>query len=129
VIPKKSALLAQYVLFQRCRKLIEEKAGWQEQVNLMAVSQVLTNLKYNDPELLDILGGKKIMLESPVLQKLIAETKHDYILKLLQSRFGSLPKETVAHVRRIRKEKRLDVLFELAMECKSLEEFQEKLHS
>ena len=37
--------------------------------NLLAVTQVMTRLRYNDPSYWAILGGKKTMMESPLIKE------------------------------------------------------------
>ena len=54
----------------------------------MAVCQVLTRLKYNEPQLLAIFGGKQIMIESPLIQEIVAERMHKDILGVLEARLG-----------------------------------------
>jgi hypothetical protein len=47
--------------------------------NLLAVTQVLAYLRYNDVGLLTILGGRRIMLESPLIDELVLEKYGDVI--------------------------------------------------
>ncbi len=56
------------VLVRQCRERIDQQAGPQERDNLLAVTQVMTRLRYNDLSLLTILGGRQAMIESPLLQ-------------------------------------------------------------
>ena len=44
-----------------------------EKENLLAVTQFLARLRYNDEALFEILGGRKAMIESPLLQELKKE--------------------------------------------------------
>ena len=60
-------------IFQECRARIDRDAPPEERENLLAVTQVLAGLRYNDPGLFQILGGREAMIESPVLQELKAE--------------------------------------------------------
>lgn len=46
-------------LLQRCRDLIDREASHQERPNLLAVTQVLTNLRFPDPQLLILFEGDK----------------------------------------------------------------------
>ena len=76
---------------------IDQQADTLERENLLAVTQVLAGLRYNDPGLFQILGGRKAMIESPVLQELKAEwtseaareTIRSAIVEFLVARFGS----------------------------------------
>ena len=61
------------IVIQRCRDAIEQNAAAGEKANLLAVTQVLTHLRYNDPGLLTILGGRQVMLESPLIDELFVE--------------------------------------------------------
>jgi hypothetical protein len=54
-------------MLQRCREVIEQHAPPGEKANLLAVTQVLTFLRYNDKGMLTVLGGKEVMLEIPFL--------------------------------------------------------------
>ena len=53
-----------------CRARIDAEAPPGEHENLLAVPQVLAGLRYNDPRLFELLGGRDAMIESPVLQEL-----------------------------------------------------------
>src|SRR5262249_7726323 len=57
------------VLLRRCRDVIDSVPLEEERWNLLAVTQVLARLRYNDPKLLDILGGKRAMIESPLIDE------------------------------------------------------------
>ena len=39
------------------------------------------------------------MIESPLLQKMIAESKHDDILAILKDRFQTVPRDITKHLR------------------------------
>lgn len=79
----------------------EERAPVGEKANLLAVTQVLTGLRYNDTgllgRLLNILGGRQVMIESPLIQELVAEntrtTVQADILAILETRFGEVPQD------------------------------------
>jgi len=62
-------------LIRRCREHIDQESPPGEHENLLAVTQVLTGLRYNDPKLLHLLGGREAMIESPVLQEFVRERK------------------------------------------------------
>ena len=47
-----------------CRERIDQQAMPTERDNLLAVSQILAKLRYNDAGLLNILGGRQAMIES-----------------------------------------------------------------
>ncbi|MGO9464000.1 MAG: hypothetical protein ACLQIB_51335 [Isosphaeraceae bacterium] len=60
-------------ILRECRDRIDRDAPAGEQENLLAVTQVLARLRYNDERFFQLLGGRKAMIESPVLQELKAE--------------------------------------------------------
>jgi hypothetical protein len=45
----------------------------------LVVSPVIPGLRIPDPELLRLLGGQQTMFDSPLLQKMRAETIHELI--------------------------------------------------
>jgi hypothetical protein len=45
-----------------------------ERANPLVVAQVLAGLRYNDPVPLALLGGRRAMIESPVLRELLGLT-------------------------------------------------------
>ena len=71
------ASLARYdgppeVLLQRCRDRIDRDGG-KHTANLLAVAQVFAKLHFDKPEWLDILGGRKMIIETPLIQEIGAE--------------------------------------------------------
>ncbi len=46
------------IVLQRCREVIDRHAPDEEHESLITVTQVFTRLRYKDPNLLSILGGK-----------------------------------------------------------------------
>jgi hypothetical protein len=91
------------------------------------VPQVLAGLCYNDPGLLAVFGGREAMIESPVLQELLAERAHQLILGLLEDRFGPVPAEVIGALSAIKDEERLKQLNKLAARCTNLEAFRQQL--
>src|SRR5437879_5628775 len=93
---------------------IDEQAPPEEHDNLLAVSQVLVQLRYNDPEPLAILGGERIMIESPLINRIVAEstqkTMQEDILEFLEARFGAVPEEISEGLRKVRARKKLKAL-------------------
>lgn len=124
-------------VIRRCRELIESEASQDERADLLAVTQVLTRLRYNDSHLLAILGGQAVMIESPLLDELRAEwtasammdVKTDDILSVLQARFGPVPQDLGDAIRRIKDLSLLDALLEAAAKCQDMATFQALLHS
>jgi hypothetical protein len=65
-------------LLRRCRERIEQQARPEEQANLLAVTQVMTALRYNEQTLLSILGGRTMLaVESPLIKELLQERSRD----------------------------------------------------
>ena len=116
-------------LLEECRQRIEEQALPDERENLLAVSQVLARLRYQDSALLSILGGKQVMIESPLIKEIVAETKHDDIVRVLGGRFGTIPGELTARLGKITSEKKLNDLLAYSGQCPDLEAFRKRLQS
>jgi hypothetical protein len=77
--------------------------------------------------LLTILGGMQVMIESPLIQEIVACTKHDMILQFLEGRFGAVPADVAMRVRRISDEDKLRELTRYAARCSGPEAFQAEL--
>jgi hypothetical protein len=118
-------------VFRRCREVIDSAALPDQRADLLAVTQVLAGLRYNNPQWLRILGGRRAMIESPVLRELEAEwtarAKADGVLRVVRARFGSVPPSLRAGVRAIDSEERLNALLESAARCPDLETFRSQL--
>jgi hypothetical protein len=118
-------------IFRECRSRIDRHASALERENLLAVTQVLAGLRYNDPGLFQILGGHKAMIESPVLQELKAEwtseaareTIRSAIVEFLVARFGAGAEGLGAQMETINDEVRLKELVRYAAVCPDLEAF------
>ncbi len=116
-------------LLERCAEKIEREAHPQDRANLLAVSQVLAPLRFPNPDLLNLLGGQQAMIESPLLQKMRAETAHKLILVILKGRFGTVPRDVTRHLSEIIDEERLQRLSLLAATCPDLAAFRDALLS
>jgi hypothetical protein len=121
-------------IFRQCRARIDEDAPANEKENLLAVTQVLAGLRYNDPNLFQLFGGRQAMIESPVLQELKAEwtregaieaTRKD-IARILAARFGVDAKSLEAELKSVDVD-HLGNLVELAATCPNLESFRMQL--
>ena len=64
------------------------------------------------------------MIESPLIQDLIAERTYHYLVTVLETRFGTIPLELVTALRAVTDEKKLSELFRLATSCSDLAAFQ-----
>ncbi len=133
-------------MVQRCREVIEQHAPPGEKANLLAVTQVLTYLRYNDAGLLTILGGRKVMLESPLIDELVmekygdeltkltakiqetaCETARSDILAVLEARFGDLPRDLREEIESIHDERQFRGLVRSAVSCPDLDAFRDAI--
>ena len=124
-------------LAQVCRDRIEAEASSDERENLLAVTQVLAQLRYNDANLLTILGGKQVMIKSPLIEEIVAEATatatatataargHKSILEFLSGRFGDVPAKIEQRIRSSVTDDELSALTRLAATCSSLDDFRE----
>jgi hypothetical protein len=85
-------------LLLTCRERIEQQGRAEEQDNLIAVTQVMTYLRYNDQSLLSLIGGKKMIVETPLIQEILAEDRQKLVLEQLKKKFGEVPPDLVAKV-------------------------------
>lgn len=69
------------------------------------------------------------MFESPMLQRIQAETFHKAILAVLKARFGTVPQTVAQPLRAILGEKKLTALATHAAQCSDMEAFREELLS
>jgi hypothetical protein len=86
-----------------------------------------------------LFGGIQAMIESPLIQELLAETvaatraqtraetQRKAILRVLSSRFGSIPPDIVTALRPIQEEAKLNDLIDCATNCPNLEAFRARL--
>lgn len=120
-------------VLEQCRTIIERFGADDEKSSLLAVAQVLASLRYNDPSLLFLLGGRKAMIESPVLQEIVAETRAEAVfntmLDVLHARLGPIPPDLIATLHAVRDSEELKRLVNLAALCPDLPTFRAKLHS
>jgi hypothetical protein len=116
-------------IFRECRARIDQDALPGERENLLAVSQVLAGLRYDDPRLFQILGGREAMIESPVLQQLKAEWTQEgerkTIIKVLAARFGDEAEGLRTKLDMIDDETQLQELATLAAVCPDLAAFRD----
>jgi hypothetical protein len=118
-------------IFKECRARIYRDASRDEHDNLLAVSQFLARLNYNDPRLFQVLGGRKAMIESPMLKELMAEntrkTMQTAILNFLVGRFGSEARALRPALKAIKDDQLLSSLSSQAGKCPDLESFKKLL--
>ncbi|HTU90171.1 MAG TPA: hypothetical protein VMF69_08870 [Gemmataceae bacterium] len=118
-------------ILQRCRDRIDREAPHQERPSLLAVTQVLTKLRFPDPQLLTLFGGRQIMIDSPLIRELVAEntqeTLQQAIVRFLEGRFGTVSDALAARIKAVRKKKDLDSLVSFAGQCPDLAAFEARL--
>jgi hypothetical protein len=122
-------------MLHRCRDAIERNAPAGEKPSLLAVTQVLAFLRYNNRGLLTILGGTKAMLELPFLDELFAEKyenllgarTRENIVAVLETRFGDVPRNLVEEIESVVDEKHLKRLVRSAAACPDLAAFREAI--
>jgi hypothetical protein len=119
------------VLMQRSREAMDQWIGSPEHRNLLAAAVTLASLKYKDPKLLDILGGRKAVIESPLWQELFAEQfaekMHRSIGNVLRTRLGDIPADVEAAINSVRDEGQLDRANVLAAQARSFAAFRRQL--
>jgi hypothetical protein len=118
------------MLLQRCRDRIDREGG-EQRANLLAVTQVFAHLHFNKPHWLDILGGTKAMIESPLIQGIVAESSQaaqvKFMIHQLKGRFGPVGPNITAGLAQIKSEEKLLRLGLHVTTCKSLEAFEDRL--
>jgi len=127
-------------IVRRCRDHIDRDAPPKEHENLLAVTQFLLGLRYNDltlrGRLRELLGGHQAMIESPILQEIEAEftrkgateARQKDILNVLVARFGNAA-ETLEDELKAVEFNRLDELVKVAAKCRSLASFRKQVSS
>jgi hypothetical protein len=122
-------------MIRQCRARIDQVTLPDEHENLLAVTQFLARMRYNDPKLFEILGGPKAMIESPLLQELKAEwtqeamreAKIEDLMTFLVGRFGSKAESLETEIKAIGDEARLKELIKYAATCRTLGSFRKQL--
>ena len=128
-------------IIRRCRARIDAAAPPSpEHENLLAVTQFLLGLRYNEKPLQNklrgLLGGHKAMIESPIYQEIVEESERNgetramrrNILNILVSRFGPAARALEVELQAVEYE-RLDDLVTFAAKCRNLASFRKRLLS
>lgn len=83
-------------LLRRCRERLDDAPAG-ERANLLAVSQVLTGLRFKSRALLELFGGNQAMIESPVIEELLLSrdlyTRRMVLLESLADELGAVPED------------------------------------
>jgi predicted transposase YdaD len=114
-------------LLRQCREQIDRRASSREHANLLAVTQVMTRLRFPDEGLLTILGGSRAMIESPLIQEIEAKSNHQVVLKFLEARFGPVPDPLRSDLAKVLDRDAILKLAEFAAVCTDLEAFRTRL--
>ena len=114
---------------RRCRGRIDRDAPPNEHENLLAVTQFLSRLRYNNAKLFQILGGRRAMIESPLVDELKAEWTRETLIHFLVARFGPKAEALETEIKGISDEARLKELIKHAATCRSLSSFRKQLAS
>jgi hypothetical protein len=123
-------------MLRRCRQRIDQ-APEEEQENLLAVTQVMAQMRYNEASLLSIFGGTPMFDDSPLVLaaierasvKIRAKTAREHIQQVLETRFDDLSPQIVERLNAIVDERRLRDLLSEAVRCASLDDFRARLVS
>src|SRR5262249_13634636 len=71
--------------------------------------------------------GQWIMIESPLIQELIAEVRQQFLVRVLTVRFGTVPAEVCSALQTVTEDADLDELIGLAACCPNLDAFPARL--
>ncbi len=129
-------------IFRECRERIERDAPEEERENLRVVTHFLAGLRYNDPGVFQLLGGKEAMLKvkSPLLRKIIDEATQEgrrdgerqaterALVRVLMARFGAEAEAMKTALRSI-SVARLEDLLVFASACPDLDAFRKRIAS
>ncbi len=139
-------------LAQQVRGLVDRQVGDPgQQANLLAVCQVFAEINYSDARVFEILGGRKMALQSAWMREAFTEeiekakteseaiglargkaegitigtatAKTEAILHVLRRRFTLVPHDVVTRVQQIDNLALLDTLLDRALACRRLEQF------
>ena len=116
-------------ILEQCAGRIEREAPPRQQGDMLAVAEVMTGLRFSDPDFLTIFQRERTMIESPVVKRWKAESLHEAILDVLKDRFHSTPRDVTKPLRAILDEKKLRQLNIVAAKCADLDAFRQAIQS
>jgi hypothetical protein len=93
-------------LLAQCRLRIEQQAKPEEKDNLLAVTRVMAEARYNDPQLLSLLLGgqimsfEKVLLDTPAGQRFLAERERETAQRVERETAQRVERETAQRVER-----------------------------
>jgi hypothetical protein len=70
---------------------------------------------------------KRAMIESPLINEIVAERTQNNIVEVLRARFDEVPEGIIERLRKITADKKLTTLIKYAVQCPSLESFRKRL--
>ncbi len=95
------------------------------------MAQVFARLHFDKPEWLEILGGSKAVIESPLIQEIVQESRRagevKSILHILEGKFRTLGPEIAAGLAQVKEEEKLLRLSLSAATCLNLQAFEDAL--
>jgi predicted transposase YdaD len=127
-------------IVSRCKLRIDREMSSPEREDLLTVAQFLLKLRYDKEPLLktlrDLLGGREVMIQSPLYQEIVEEAKREgatqarrqVILETLEERFGPEARDLEVELNAVEFD-RLREFHKFALKCDSLEGFRERLSS
>jgi hypothetical protein len=116
-------------IVEQCVERIEREADPGQQGDMLAITEVMTGLRFPGSELVSLFQGKHAMIESPVVQRWKSEGAQDLILAMLKKRFKTVPRDLTKSLRAIQDEEKLAALSFRASDCKDLDAFRQALGS
>jgi hypothetical protein len=131
LLPLTRSRHAPETLLQQCRERIERQGRPEERSTLTAVTAILTSLRFGHPEhWLELLGGKKVVSDSPLYQKWMEEqacaTRQADIVAFLKARFGAVSEDLTARIQSVTDLQKLEEAVTLAGRCTSLDAFRRR---
>lgn len=118
-------------LLTECRLRIEQLAPQEEQEALLATTYVYADLRFDDEAVLKILGERKVLADTPLIQEFInegrVETRREDTLAVIEARFGAVPAKLSEKLEQIKDLHRLSELHQLALTCENIEIFKREL--
>jgi hypothetical protein len=125
------------VIVRECKERIDRFAPADQHGEFLIVTAVLTDLRFKDRRLLEILGGKNLVAASSPLKQIfdefyedkVVEVRQEDILEFLKARFKKIPVPITRAIKATKDSERLDALVKLCGTCASLREFESVLSS
>jgi hypothetical protein len=118
-------------MMELCRERIDRLAPPDQRDNLLAIAATMRAFRYNERSLFNIFMRRLTVSENPFLAGIERQGelrgKHEFILEMLEDKFGAVPEELQQRVRRVNEADRLRTLRRNAVQSDSLQAFVEKM--